>query len=280
MKKIVSVVLAVLVAVSMFTFMATAASDLTATVSADKTSVDVGDVITVTVSVPKESKLAALDVSLKYDTEKFDYVAGSATFGDFMPDSSIFNTETPGAIRVIAGSATHFKDKLDVVFTAQLKAKAAGETNLTLAVKEAAIAVYNETTEQYTDHKVIVMTANSVKVEIIGAEVPPATDPTDPTDPSEHTCDYSDWKVTKKPTCTEAGEKVRVCKVCGEEDKAAIAATGHDSKWVVTKAPTTTATGLKELKCSNCGKVLDTAVIAKLPADSSVPSIPNTDAIA
>lgn len=64
-------------------------------------------------------------------------------------------------------------------------------------------------------------------------------------------CAKHDWgeKVTiKEPTCTEAGESQRTCKVCGaKEDPKAIKALGHDWEDDATGAvaPTCTEKGSK-----------------------------------
>ena len=40
---------------------------------------------------------------------------------------------------------------------------------------------------------------------------------------------FGEWYVTKSPTCTELGEQVRICYVCGEEQSCPVKATGeHD----------------------------------------------------
>lgn len=58
-------------------------------------------------------------------------------------------------------------------------------------------------------------------------------------------------KITKKPTCTEKGEKVLVCS-CGKEKKESIPALGHSIISVVV-APTCTKEGYTKKTCAVCG---------------------------
>lgn len=59
-------------------------------------------------------------------------------------------------------------------------------------------------------------------------------------------------RITKKPTCTEKGEKLLVCAVCGKEKKESIPALGHDYTSKVV-APTCTEKGYTVHTCSRCG---------------------------
>ena len=68
---------------------------------------------------------------------------------------------------------------------------------------------------------------------------------------------YSDWKTVKDSTCTDAGTKTRECEVCGAEETAEIAATGHNWKdeYTVDKAATYAAAGTKSIHCMTCDEV-------------------------
>ena len=68
---------------------------------------------------------------------------------------------------------------------------------------------------------------------------------------------YSDWETVKDPTCTEAGTKTRECEVCGAEETAEIAATGHNWKdeYTVDKAATYAAAGTESIHCMTCDEV-------------------------
>ena len=77
---------------------------------------------------------------------------------------------------------------------------------------------------------------------------------------------YGRWIVTKNATCTEAGEKLRVCARCSEEDTEEIAALGHDYVNVAKIPATCAEAGVTAgVKCSRCGDIQSgCAVIPKL----------------
>ena len=78
---------------------------------------------------------------------------------------------------------------------------------------------------------------------------------------------FSDWKVTKQPTCGAAGTEERVCSRCKTVEKRAIAATGKHKygSWKTTKEATVLTAGQQERSCSVCGKK-ETSATAKLKA--------------
>lgn len=69
--------------------------------------------------------------------------------------------------------------------------------------------------------------------------------------PNNHA--FSEWTVTLQPTCTEAGQQIRVCAVCGTEEIQVLPALGHSfSEWeYVTDAENGIA--YKERICTTCG---------------------------
>ena len=70
--------------------------------------------------------------------------------------------------------------------------------------------------------------------------------------------EYGDFEILKNPTCTEKGQKGKICKKCGKiTEKADIDATGHDPVTDPAVAPTETTDGLTEgSHCGVCGVVL------------------------
>ncbi len=69
-----------------------------------------------------------------------------------------------------------------------------------------------------------------------------------------HEHSFGAWEVTKAPTCTEAGERVRTCTDCGEKETDAIPASGHD--WFdvdILEEETCTESGAVLRQCYNCG---------------------------
>ena len=81
-------------------------------------------------------------------------------------------------------------------------------------------------------------------------------------------CEKHDWgeKVNiKEPTCTEAGQSQRTCKVCGKkEDPKTVKALGHD--WEDTTEgkvePTCTQPGSKVQKCKRCSATQNVSIPA------------------
>lgn len=70
--------------------------------------------------------------------------------------------------------------------------------------------------------------------------------------------EYGDFEILKNPTCTEKGQKGKICKKCGKiTEKTDIPATGHTPVTDPAVAPTETSDGLTEgSHCSVCGVVL------------------------
>ena len=78
---------------------------------------------------------------------------------------------------------------------------------------------------------------------------------------------YGEWETVKPATCTESGEKQRVCANDNSHIEAAtIEPTDHDwtGKWVVTKKPTIYAKGEETLCCKNDSSHKQTREIDKL----------------
>ena len=70
--------------------------------------------------------------------------------------------------------------------------------------------------------------------------------------------EYGDFEILKNPTCTEKGQKGKICKKCGKiTEKTDIDATGHAPVTDPAVAPTETTDGLTEgSHCGVCGAVL------------------------
>ena len=79
---------------------------------------------------------------------------------------------------------------------------------------------------------------------------------------------WNDGEISKDSTCTEAGEKVYTCKVCGETKTEAIAALGHaySEEWTVDKEATCEEAGSKSHHCTRpgCDSKSDITVIEAL----------------
>lgn len=70
--------------------------------------------------------------------------------------------------------------------------------------------------------------------------------------------EYGDFEILKNPTCTEKGQKGKICKKCGKiTEKTDIDAAGHAPVTDPAMAPTETTDGLTEgSHCGVCGAVL------------------------
>ena len=65
---------------------------------------------------------------------------------------------------------------------------------------------------------------------------------------------WGKWTVTKKATCAAAGEKVTTCKKCGKKGKKKIEKTGHSyGEWAVEKPATCADKGMRSRTCKVCG---------------------------
>ena len=77
--------------------------------------------------------------------------------------------------------------------------------------------------------------------------------------------DYADWRIVRKATCSKAGERVRKCRVCGHEDRQKIEKLPHTfGPWTVLKQPTCAETGSRQHTCKVCGETVQ-ETIATLP---------------
>ena len=72
---------------------------------------------------------------------------------------------------------------------------------------------------------------------------------------SVHDCKnhWDTGKVTKKPTCTEPGEKTFTCSICKSTKKESISATGHNyaSVWTIDRPATCEKAGTESRHCQN-----------------------------
>ena len=79
---------------------------------------------------------------------------------------------------------------------------------------------------------------------------------------------WNDGEISKDSTCTEAGEKIYTCKVCGETKTEAIEALGHaySEEWTVDKEATCEEAGSKSHHCTRpgCDSKSDVTVIEAL----------------
>lgn len=281
MKKFASVLLAVLVAFSMFSFVVSAAG-AKLTVTADKTNVNVGDTVVVTVALAEKSGLGTLTIKANYDATALKAVDMKA--GDL---GATVNVKT--GVATMAAAETF--EAAGTVCVMTFEALKAGDATVKFDVTEATDADFNAVTVEANSVKVTVAeepTSDEPSTDEPSTDEPstdePSTDEPSTDEPCADGHKWSTWAVEKVAECKKDGLKARNCTVCGEKETEVIPATGKCAyKWVVTKEATATEYGEKQLKCTMCGHVKETQKLAVKndSADSlDKPAIPNTDAIA
>lgn len=123
MKKTKSVILAIIVLLSMFTFVTSAVSTPQITVKADKTTAKVGDIVTVTVSTSASSKLCVLSGTLNFDEDKFELVSASAV--DSISSKSAIKSHSNKVQFALVTLGT-ISDDVTTLFTIKFKVRATG----------------------------------------------------------------------------------------------------------------------------------------------------------
>lgn len=67
---------------------------------------------------------------------------------------------------------------------------------------------------------------------------------------------YTEWNVSKAPTCDEVGVSESACNICGSISTENIDATGHAfSEWAIDREPTCETEGQRSCICSSCGYI-------------------------
>ena len=181
-------------------------------------SASVGDIITVSVNLSANSKLAGINFTVSFNTTEFTLVSESVSTTSLLMgitnvgNSSINYAGVSDAAVNSGGTLLSFKLKV---------LKTGGRISLSL----------NDAIDEND---------NFVRVSTSGATV---------------NCSHANinWTVTQKATCTANGTKKGTC-ACGYTKTESIQKTNHTyGGWVVEKQPTETKTGLKVSKCSVCG---------------------------
>jgi hypothetical protein len=274
MKKIVSVMLAVMILFSVFTLVTSAVDVPVISFTADKTTVEADEVVTVTVATSANSKICAFTASVVFDADKFEVVSTNVPSGSALGATHVDGNKVNFALATLGA----IDDTVTTLFTVQLKVKASGG-QIGLNVTEA----YCE------DNGVDVNVTEGIKATlspiVITVSETPSETPSEPVVPSEPCADghvWSSWARIKKPTCSTKGEKIRNCKICGADERGYIdiVPSAHKAGAMKTKVPATaTKNGVAVIPCIYCGKELETEVIPML-GDIRNPVIPNTDAVA
>ncbi len=241
MKKVLSIALALVFALSTFSVLVFAADEPVITFSADKTEAKVGDTVTVKAVVSKDSGLCAAKLAVEYDKDCFKVKEVKA--GGFA--NTEINSLTEGKILLAATNPqTGIKDEAEVL-TVELEVKKT-EGNISFKVREAAVATGDdELGSMNVTESVAAASDKSVVIACAHAE-------------------FTE-KITKEPGCTEKGVKEFTCTQCDHVKTEEINALGHkEGEWETVKEPTAQEAGKKVKKCTVCGDVLAEEEIKKL----------------
>lgn len=195
--------------------------------------------VTLTLTLPENSGVAAGKVGFNYDADKLELV--SASYDGFAGAFVVVNSKNAGRIVVSLASLQEITS--------------GGYLTAVFNLKE---HTYDNSYIEFTEYQL--GNASGEKLEELSTveTVPVAV---------ECTHSWGEWTVTKEATCTEAGTRVRTCSICGETETETVAALGHDDsgEWTVVKAATCTETGIRELYCLRCGELLKTEEIPMTP---------------
>ena len=132
MKKVLSIILAALMLLAMVPAVYAATPAISTTVN--KTSVSVGDIVTLTAAVPANSKLCVLEYEIYYDTSAFQVVSNSGLCKGVFESESF--SSTTGKIKYSGSTSTVISNSKRDFFTIQFKALKSSGT-ISVAVVEA-----------------------------------------------------------------------------------------------------------------------------------------------
>ena len=241
MKKFLCVLIAVVIALTSITIFASADTP-NITMTADKTNVNAGDIITVTVKAGNKSNLASATFDVVYDKAFFELVPGSLKGTDAM-GATINEKYAENKARYI-GTLERFLKTEAVLFTVQFKVlKRGGSISLD------AVEVYYVDAEILGERKnVTAEIKESLKDDVIKVN-----------------CPHADCSVSENaPTCTADGRKVETCKECGYVKDTVIPKLGHKGEEYTVKAATCSEKGKVAKKCTVCNAVYDEKDVEKL----------------
>lgn len=282
MKKFFSLALAFLMLIAYFIPSYAAGGKLS--LSSDKTAADVGDTITVTVSISANSLLGGLDFNLNYDTSCFQYLSSSDKGLFELP---IINEKEAGKVR-FSGVSSNALTASGGILTVKFKVLKVGGA-LSLTVLEACdddnkpindVSVSGLTIKcahgkaQWTVTKKATCTEKGVETrscscgDVSTREIPM----------TEHT--VGTYKTIKDASCTEKGEQLATCSICNKEYKKEIPVKSHNfGEWSIIKEATETENGSKERTCKTCGKKETVKILALGTADAGDAAITETDTV-
>ena len=210
---------------------------------ADKTIIQPGYEVNVTISIANNPGLAGWNVGMRFDESAFEVV--QLSYGD------VFNSDIASGASNLRSCPVYalyngfnFADETNdgTLYTVCLKVKAdaiEGNYNILLGTR-------NNDPDNFSDQAF-----NTVPMAFEGTTITVVN----PCDPGSHTA--SQGVVTKAPTCESVGKMTYVCEICGETFTESIPATGEHiyDDGVVTMENTCGHHGAKTYTCTVCDDI-------------------------
>ncbi len=179
---------------------------------------NIGDVITVTVTLPKNSSISGITADICFDSSTYKPLEMKS--GDF--NATVNYNFDDGKSRFTTANATTFEQE-GILCTLKLEVLKTSNTNISLDVVEAIDVDYNLVSIHADD---IVFC-------------------------SEH--QYDNWIVVVEPTCCSNGVEKAVCISCGAEQERSIPVTKHTYTWYTISVVTCETDGVMLGECTVCG---------------------------
>ena len=185
----------------------------------------IGDVITVTVTLPKKSSISGITADICFDSSTYKPLEMKS--GDF--NATVNYNFDDGKSRFTTANATTFEQE-GILCTLKLEVLKTSNTNISLDVVEAIDVDYN----------LVSITADDIVF------------------CSEH--QYYEWVLVKESTCFENGFERGVCNICGAVHERIIPLAEHRYEQH-TKNPTCINIGENWEACSVCGDIINKTTI-------------------
>ena len=243
MKKALKILVLLMISILLFSsFSIVYADGNECTVTVGRTSGTAGDLVYVPVSIENNPGIAAITISVTYDSKALDF-AGYDQGRVFTDSITLKEHPDKNYIRVVVceyGKNSTVNDDILV---------------LKFNIKESAEVGIHAMTVKYTDGDFANKDSEIISPKIVagGVEVKKATNTS-----CTHE-NYSDWVVVSKPTCVTAGASQRVCLACGHKETTEIKATGHiyNDTWTVDVPATKDRSGQMSRHCKYCTSKVD-----------------------
>ncbi len=250
MKKILSVIIAVVIAFSSLTVMSFAIiGDETPvfSLSTDKTSAIVGDVVKAEVKVAKDSRMCTATFNVVYDNDCFEVASVTASNAmtaelnkEYKPSGA-----TSAKVRYVGVNVDMLNDAATLLTVEFKVIKTGGSISLELEEIVGMHGMGTNYTYDVTADSVKAMSNSSVKV---------------------NCAHVKETVIVENATCTKAGSKYEKCTQCDwKADPVEIPQLPHEFETVEVKKATCAAPGSKQDVCKKCGWKADPVEIPQLP---------------